>query len=436
MKKIIIVILLFAVCANILAQQQDDDVIWSKHLWWEYLVCGKISPDGQYVAVGSRYSDIFIYETETGDSIRTLKGKDFGNTYRSLSFTPTGDTLATNEDSCIYLFDVNTGEKISELLSDVMKQTIVDIDFSPDGRYLLAGVTWESGSWIEDSASVVLIDMINGEIVKNFEMPRRLKQLEYSPDGSMFAGVLFFEKEDEDLKNNLGLWDSETGEMIHEFNTEQEEVTDMAFSPDGRYIATTAYQNGPLIIWDIIEKTKFRDIIPNGYQTSQTVAFSPDSKKVALGTGGFETHSIQIWDFIENNLIYNYDNDTLAAIKALNIFDNLILSVRAERINLLKAHWHSVGIDYDNEIKDIEAAIIPNPANNTAKLQLNIPKSGKTRIEIIDSSGNLIDSVINKFLFSGEHEIMWNTKNYLSGVYFCRITCNELKKSIKFVISR
>lgn len=72
----------------------------------------------------------------------------------------------------------------------------------------------------------------------------------------------------------------------------------------------------------------------------------------------------------------------------------------------------------------------PNPFNPTTAIEFDLLKSGKTELEIYNSNGQLVKSLINSELNAGIHKVIWNgTDNHntqvASGTYFYKVTTNN-----------
>jgi WD40 repeat protein len=110
----------------------------------------------------------------------------------------------------------------------------------------------------------------------------RYYQLAHSPDGALVAGA----------GNALGatLWDGITGEKVRVLDTGKE-ITCIDFSPNGQFLAIG--QHDGVQVWDP-RSGAFRLALSAHSDGGQCVAFSPDSRLLALG-GGFEG-SVHVWE--------------------------------------------------------------------------------------------------------------------------------------------
>ncbi|MBD3287815.1 DUF362 domain-containing protein [candidate division KSB1 bacterium] len=78
----------------------------------------------------------------------------------------------------------------------------------------------------------------------------------------------------------------------------------------------------------------------------------------------------------------------------------------------------------------------PNPFNNSTSIQYSIPKNGHVRIDVINSSGQVVDQLVNRFHAGGNYMVNWNTAHVASGTYFYRFSYDGFHEVKKMVLLR
>ena len=76
----------------------------------------------------------------------------------------------------------------------------------------------------------------------------------------------------------------------------------------------------------------------------------------------------------------------------------------------------------------------PNPFNPVTHIKFGLPKAGQVKIEIYSSLGQRLETLLNKTLKAGYHEVEFNADNLSSGVYYYRITADEFQDVKKMIL--
>ncbi|MBL7013499.1 MAG: T9SS type A sorting domain-containing protein [Candidatus Marinimicrobia bacterium] len=81
-------------------------------------------------------------------------------------------------------------------------------------------------------------------------------------------------------------------------------------------------------------------------------------------------------------------------------------------------------------------SIYPNPFNPSVKIQFSIPVETQlmTSLHIYDITGQLVETLVDGHIESGQHEIKWDASDFSSGVYFAQLTSGNKIKTEKIIL--
>jgi len=78
----------------------------------------------------------------------------------------------------------------------------------------------------------------------------------------------------------------------------------------------------------------------------------------------------------------------------------------------------------------------PNPFNPTTTIEYSIPESGNVKLEVYNSLGEEVATLVNKFEEAGNYELTFNASKLSSGIYYYRIECENFVQVRKMVLIR
>lgn len=233
--------------------------------------------DGKKLATSSSDGAARIWDVDSGKLLLTLKHEK--TQVYSAAFSPNGKEIATSMLSYVKLWDAQTGEELKTLKGHVERPPVTRVVFSPDGERLA------SGSW---DNQVIIWDVAEGKPIHKLgpgyggEEYNPYNAVVFSPDGKQLAACTG--------TNNIWLWDSESGKQLHKWQAHDKTVYGLAFSPDGRRLASTSVDQS-IRLWDAAKGELLANL--SGHSgTVWSVAFSPDNQR--LTTGG-EDQSVKSW---------------------------------------------------------------------------------------------------------------------------------------------
>jgi WD40 repeat protein len=233
------------------------------------------SPDGEHLASAGGEGIVKIWNSKTGKEFKRFVAHP--DAVFSVAFHPDGKHLATaGADRKAKVWDLTTGAKVFEAPSSAFHNvgTAYTVAFSPgDGHQLAVGSVGAVNVW----------DWRNGQILHNFAgNVNHAISVAFSRDGRRLASG--------NWQRTAKLWDPEAGgESLCSF-TDSGKVAALAFSPDGGRLATASFGRR-VDVWDTTTGGLLHTLRHSGLVLG--VAFSPDGRRIA-STG--EDKVVRVWD--------------------------------------------------------------------------------------------------------------------------------------------
>ena len=205
-----------------------------------------------------------IRDAETGESVRSFHGHDLD--VNDVAFSRDGAMLATaGDDGAARIWDPDTGEELWSFESPD-HQIVWGPSFSPDDSRLAV-------VWLEDQL-VRVIDLATGRTVR--EIPSGGAHFAvFSPDGERLAMV-------GEGQPAAVVVDATTGDEVFTLEGHRLGLRDVAWSPDGRWIATSSY-DATARIWEA-ETGQLRFTLSGHGADVVAVDWSPDSSRLITGS--------------------------------------------------------------------------------------------------------------------------------------------------------
>jgi WD40 repeat protein len=243
-------------------------------------VGGKLdwSPDGtMFVTEGPENSGLVdIRDAETGESIRAWHGHDVD--MNDVAFSADGSMLATTgDDGALRVWNPETGEELWTLKGPDNEAAVWGPSFSPDGTLLAA-------AWLTEDR-VRVWDLATGRVAQEIGSLPAAYGAFFSPDGRQLAVP---------SERTVVVVDASTGEKRFTLQGHEWPVQNAAWSPDGRWIATTSVDLTARI-WDA--DTGDQRFTLHGHSGAVVMAdWSPDSTRLVTGS---EDGTAKLWEITE-----------------------------------------------------------------------------------------------------------------------------------------
>jgi WD40 repeat protein len=229
------------------------------------------SPDGKTVAAAAHQSRPRLWDVATGKELFPAEGHTGGVT--AVAFSPDGKTLASSSwDLTVRLWDVAAGKEVGRIKG--LLDGATGLAFSPDGKLLSSDDRAHRLRYWDPATGKEVVD-------RRGPAPRAAGR-DASPDGRLVASA---------TGPGVKVWEEGTGKEVLAIR-EEYGVHAVAFSPDGRLLATGAGGYTPRVrLW---ESASGQEVLAlAGHRSGvRSVAFSPDGRSLASGS---DDGTVLVW---------------------------------------------------------------------------------------------------------------------------------------------
>jgi WD40 repeat protein len=194
----------------------------------------------------------------------------------------------------ISVWDLATGKLLHRLSND--EGSVSGLAWSPDSARLASGRDFIR--IVKDHIAVDVWDIATGRRLLSMpdafvssRVSDRVRKLAFSPDGTRIAAAL----------SGLALYDATTGGLVRSAKDHPAHGVVVAFSPDGRYLATSGRpRQEPIELLDPRTGAPMRRLVADlGLQ--RMVEFSPDSRVIA--SAALDERVVALWDVDQGRLL-------------------------------------------------------------------------------------------------------------------------------------
>ncbi len=203
----------------------------------------------------------------------------------AMDATPDGRWLAVAKDAEVGLYSRSSPRTAApQRTLGKFPGKVTALHFSPDGKRLI------TASGVAGLGGVAAIWAVaDGTLVRRFDGHRDiLYDAELSPDGKWLATCAYDKK--------IELWDAVSGKPVRTLEGHTGGVYDVGFSPDSRFLVS-ASADDTCKIWRVTDGQRM-DTLPQPLKAEYTCAFSPDGRTIVAGGAD---NNIRVWHFVSRD---------------------------------------------------------------------------------------------------------------------------------------
>jgi WD40 repeat protein/uncharacterized caspase-like protein len=356
------------------------------------------SADGRFLATLGTRGEVSLWEVESGKqltSFSTSPVPNFGGLGKAGSIgaidpktlrgMKAGSTPAMPNLADLSAMMTNV---LGGIAAGTMGRNVTSISFSPDGKIVATG-------GVESKSNIDFAGMMSAQ-----QKPKNRK----TPDYNDFMRDMKVE-----VTGQVVLWDAASGREIGALKGHGKGVTQVAFSRDGRLLASASTDN-TIRIWDVVTRSEVRTLVGHTANV-ESIDFSPDGRLLASASDDGGTF---LWDVASGDhlltLISLDDGGEWMVVTPQGLFDGtpaswnqILWRYQQDTFNVAPIEWFFNEFYYPGLLSDVFAGKRPKVSLDVSKkdrrqpiVKLSAPggasgianRTIKVKIDVVDPTAD------------------------------------------------
>ncbi|GAB4578950.1 MAG: hypothetical protein Fur0022_16870 [Anaerolineales bacterium] len=298
-----------------------------------------LSPDGERLAFGGGYGELFIWNYAEGRTEQTINAHG-GRLIWAVAFSPDGNTLASGGlDGYVYFWDVATGQQKDRFYAG---NVVLSLAWSPDGQQLA----------LVSGARLIRLEVATKKKTEK-SLSFGLNEVVWAPDGSLLAiaskdqliyildstslsisGTLIGHTDDVQsvawgadsnllasggLDKTVRLWNVGESQQLAVLNGHLADVFSVSISANGKILAT-AGADRQIILWDTETYEQITSLKPFKHEV-HSVAFLPVPGTVILAAASRDK-TVGLYEVITEQRLSEVVSSDLGEVFSLSLSPN------------------------------------------------------------------------------------------------------------------
>jgi WD40 repeat protein/uncharacterized caspase-like protein len=322
------------------------------------------SSDGRVLATLGSMGEISLWDSATGNKLRDLTSSPMANLSQMMKGIDPAQLKNMKPGKSGSMPQMPDMTAIAGMMTNMMGsmsagttgRSVTSLAFSPDGRTLAIG-------GVESKSNFDLAAMMNPAAVQ-----KNQKKNSKPPDPEEMMKNMKVE-----AVGQVVLWDVASGQEIGALKGHGKGVTQVAFSRDGRLLASSSTDN-TIRIWDVAARRELRTL--SGHTTNiDSIDFSPDSRLLASAGDDGATF---LWDANTGEhlltLISLDDGGEWMVVTPQGLFDGtpaswnqILWRYNQDTFNVAPIEWFFNEFYYPGLLSDIFAGKRPRVAQDVSR---------------------------------------------------------------------